>query len=197
DQGQQCVGAVAVAVLGAGLEVEPVLAFQDGEHVGVAHLAVEAFGHHVFVVDQARGVAEQVVDGDAVGHLRQGGQPFAHGVFNREQAVFGQQQDGGRGEGLADGGEAEVGLGGDGDAVFHVGQAVAAAHHRFAVAQHEHGGAGDVAVVVGHDRVDGVGRGGVGGGGFNRAAVGAGGQRGKERDQQECAHCPSLASDPA
>src|SRR5690606_2500484 len=120
-----------------------------------------------------------------------GGEPFAHRVVEGDQAVLGQQQDGGGGEGLADGGEAEVGLGGDGGAGFHVGQAVAATHDGLAVAQNEHGGTGDVAVVVGHDHVDGVGfrRGGR----FDGAAVGAGGQRGEERDEEECAHCPSLS----
>src|SRR5690606_41369147 len=122
------------------------------------------------------------VDGGTVGSLGKGVDPLVCQVGEADQAVFGHQQDGGGGEGLDAGGEAEVGLGGDGGAGSHVGQAVAAAHDGLAVAQHEHGGAGDVAVVVGHDHVDGVGfRRGCR---FGGATVGAGGQRGEERDEE-------------
>src|SRR5690606_31213310 len=129
------------------------------QHVGVLHLAVQVGRQQVFVVDQAGAVAEQVVQGDAAGGGRQRGQPAAQRVVQRQRAVLHQQQDGGGGELLAHRGEAEARVGGDRGALFEVGQAISPAHEGLAVLQHQQRGAGDVAGVAGHHRIDLVGGG--------------------------------------
>src|SRR5690606_29455427 len=58
DQREQRVGAVAVAVVAAGREVQPVLALEELEHPGVADLALPVVAHEVLVVHQPGGVGE-------------------------------------------------------------------------------------------------------------------------------------------
>ena len=119
DQGEERVGAVAVAVGGAGREIgcgkgrscscDPRTARlprrQGTEHIRIPHLATEIGGHHVLVVVQARGVAQEVVQGYALGARREFRQPATHGILQCQQAIFGQQQHGGGGELLAQRGQ--------------------------------------------------------------------------------------------
>jgi hypothetical protein len=118
------------------------------------HLRVARRVHHVFVIDQAAGVREQVAQRHRIHGRGQRGQPASNGIVQPQAAVFHQQQDRGRGELLADRGEAVVGGGRGLHAGVQVGEAIAAAHDRHAIAHHQYASARHVAVVVAHQRVD-------------------------------------------
>ena len=188
-QGQQRVATVAVAVVAAGGEVGAVQAFEDVQHVDVVQLALEVRRNVVLVVDQPGGVAEQVAQGDCIGGGRQRGQPARDRIVQRQHAVLGQQQDRRGGELLAHRRQPVVGLRSGRRAGFQVGQAMATTVQRLAIAQHQHRGAGHLALVVAQQGIGGGDGGGRSGGRVRRGCrCGRAGQHGQGQQGQQAGH---------
>ncbi len=122
EQPEDHVAAVRVAPARAGLEVErQCLQHRERLLVGVVPAVVE----FVRVVLEARGVSEQLPDGDAPPVRRCAREVLRQRVVEAEPAVLGEQQDAGGGELLADGAGLEDRAGRDRHAVLEVRLAVA------------------------------------------------------------------------
>lgn len=95
------------------------------------------------VAGDAAGVAQQMANGNGFPRLVRGRDPARGRVVERELFLFDELEDRCRGEGLGDGGEAELGVGRVGDVPLAVGEAVGFREDDFAVAGGERG-AGEV-----------------------------------------------------
>lgn len=143
DRPQQEITRVAVCVAAARFELQRIVL------EGIDHLTRRQVFRHVCFkaglagkVGDARGMRQQLLDGDALAAGRVVGQEFGDVVVQGQLAFIGQHQDGGGGELLGDRGDAHHGVRRHGLAFGDVGHAIGFAEHRLAGLGDDDGGAG-------------------------------------------------------
>ena len=114
---KHAISRVAVLPLAARRELGSGGFLHEREHAGVADLGNLIVGrvavllrHEVFVVEEARGVIQDLADGDGFSVRREFGEDFGQTFVVAQLAVVHQQHDGHRSELLGQRGEAEVGV---------------------------------------------------------------------------------------
>ena len=157
--------------------VPPVLLADQAEHVLVLERHRGAGRDEVLVIEEPRGVPEQVAHLDPVRGPGEAGEEAGQRIVERQLSALGQEEHGRGGELLGDRGQPEVGGRGDGRPLFEIGEAESLAVEDLPILRYEHAGPRRIgAVVVLQDRVN------LGG---NR---GSGGDRREEEDHERTRH---------
>ena len=131
-----------------------IFALQQAQHIVVAQLRGSLLRNHILIIDETRGVREQMADDHSVCGIRQGRQPSAYRVVDRKPPLLRQQQHRGRRELLAHGRETVVGRRAGGDAALHIGKSVGTLQDGRSVPQYGEAGTGYGALIIVHEVVD-------------------------------------------
>ena len=170
DQRQQGIGGIAVAVLCPGRQAGLVLLQEQAQHIAVHHGNLRAFRNEVFVIEQARGVVQQMAKSDLAAVVGEFREEIGQALVERKLLALGQDQHRHGGELLGDRREAEVGVCAARDLLLQVGEAIGFGQGDLAAVEDHHAGAGaagpievlEQTVEPGCQRVS-LGRGSLGG----------------------------------